>query len=257
METFQMKNILFAAVVFVISAVAGGCKKKNQSPDNRKTYLKKEVYSFGSVAYSYNAEGKLLRTDYTDNSSAANNYSITITKYTAAGLIEELLADYTGTSNDKKGVYTYNADGTVSKAMTYRLLPAGEILETEYNYTYTSGRIIYSIRNLSTGAIIPQQETWKNIDDNITQVKYYGINGALVETRDYTAYDNKRSPFETVPVVMSGINSKSNPLSFTRVVVSPASTAAISYTYEYNGDGYPVKRTSSSGAVATYEYIKQ
>jgi hypothetical protein len=252
-----MKNIVYLAVVILLYVIVGSCKKKNQTPDNRKTFLKKEIYSFGSVAYNYNADGKLVRTDYTDNSNANNNYSTTITKYTAGGLMEEVLVDNAGATIDKKVVCTYNADGTLSKITTYRLTPSGESIETEFLYSYPSGRIIYSIRNLSSGAVIPQQETWMNIDGNISQVKYYNILGGLDETRNYTSYDNRRSAFEAVPVALAGINSKSNPLAFTRVIAGTGATTNITYTYEYNDDGYPLKRTSNSGVIATYEYIKQ
>jgi uncharacterized protein YxeA len=252
-----MKNILFAVTISFFFIATEGCKKKNQEPDNRNTYLKKEIFSTGSVEYTYNAQSKLVRWDYTDNTNAANNYSITISKYSAEGLIEETLADYSGTSSDRKSVYTYNADGTISKSSVYRLTTTGEALQSEFLYSYNNGRVLNSVRNVATGEIIPKQETWINIDGNISQVKYYNVAGTLVETRDYTSYDKKRSPYKLIPAALAGINSKLNPLSYVRTITSTGETTNISFTYEYNEDGYPIKRISNNGGISTYEYIKQ
>jgi hypothetical protein len=46
---------------------------------------------------------------------------------------------------------------------------------------------------------------------------------------------------------------------FATNLYTPATGAAstFTYTYEANNDGYVTKRTSASGSVNTYEYIKK
>jgi hypothetical protein len=257
-----MKKYLFAFISFSVIIITS-CKKKDNPaappPTPQKIRLVKADFTSvaGVFTYNYNSSGFITSENFTGTTTGNPSRTITYSNYDIQGRVTEYIVDINDPSYaDSKTVISYNSNGKPERFI-YINLPSG----TNAGYTTLeySGLKVFVKNYSATNTLQNTTEyTYTTDGNNVAESKVFNAAGVLISTTAYSNYDTKNTyelllPFGTLSAPLS----KNNFLAFSRTVHSTGAVTNVTVTFEYNADGYPTKRTLSSGPVSTYEYSKQ
>ncbi len=251
----KTKTILLGllAVVFAIAC------KKNTSPPlvPTGTYLSKETSSVGTFTYNYDVQNRLQSVVFVSTDEAINqSWTLTVTSYDAQNRYVDALTDYTSpTQVDFRETTTYDANGNVLSKRYYNnttgvLLNGSQI--ADYSVPNEVKVSYYNASNVLTSYTV-----YKYDGNNRTEYRNYNTAGTQISAVVYSNYDANKAPYSLYPTGYSIAPASKNNVGTQNVTNYSGVTTAYTYTYEYNADGYATKRTSASGAISTYEYIKK
>ena len=248
-----MKKLMFAC--FAVSLAFTACKKSNDVVEPAHRNLITKITYDGAVpadrlmyTYTYDASNRMTTFARTSNpSNPSRNYTFT---YNANGS----LAEYFESIGNNKGKYTYNADGTVATQKEYSVSGAVETLYNTYTYTYAAGIVTENYVYSPTGNGFRQEYKY-DVNGNNIEVKSYNTTpanpaGTFSGTATYGNYDAQNNPNSSYPPAFIFPGSAKN--NYRSLSYNSGGTAT--YTYEYNADGYPTKRSAGSTDVSVYEY---
>jgi len=251
-----MKTISKISIFIVCISLFFSCKK-NDSPAvaTVKTYVSKITYSsVGTYDYTYDDQGRLQQEVYSGNAfnPATTTY---FTAYDAQGRITQTTTYYpAGTYAQVKSVLTYNGSGNLTRTDSY---PYGSTVANQYTlFTYSTNKITLAYFNGAGASQGSTEYTLSADGKNITGTKGFTAAGAVSYESIYT-FDTHICPDQLFPVgyAYSPVQNSNNWL--TRAQTISGTTTNLTFTYEYNSDGYVTKRTASSGSTSIYEYIKK
>ncbi|MEO7047777.1 MAG: hypothetical protein ABI091_20940 [Ferruginibacter sp.] len=245
-----MKKLMFLSLA--LSLVFTACKKsKNEADNTHQNLLVKRTDSDGLIfIYAYDANNRM--TSYTRNSNPYNpaqNYTFT---YNSNGS----LAEYFESNNHIKGKCTYNANGTIANKKEYSVSGTVETLVNNYTYAYAGGITTESYVYSGTGNGFRNEYKYDVNGNNIEEKAYSNTTtadplGTFSGTITNANYDAKKNPNSSYPSAFLFPGSAKN--NSGALVYNPGGSET--YSYEYNADGYPTKKTSVTG-VTNYEYIR-
>ncbi len=242
------------AILILLFAVS--CSKDNeptQEPvqeikDNR---LIKEINEKTTKIFAYNGNNQLTKVTELGDLGFGITQSIENYTYTD-GKITKKTEDFTG-SESFSFIYNY--------WYTNQKLSAVSVQKRINGINYDFQTLTY---NYDTSNVIKQTDERLNgdktlavidlVNDNITSVSYYtnvtfsNPAGVLNNTSLHTNYDNKKNPYLHLKSALYNF-----PISSSNNVGKYQSSNTVNYTYEYNSDGYPTKRTAGN-VVTTFEY---
>lgn len=241
-----MKKLMFLSLA--LSVVFTACKKNSDVEPAHKNLLVKKTDNDGlNFVFSYDANNRM--SGYTMSSNpynAARNYTFT---YNSNGG----LAEYFESIGSMKGKYTYNVDGTLAGKKGYSVSGTVETLVNTYTYTYVGGIVTENYVFAPTGNGFRIEYKY-DVNGNNTEEKSYNTTpanpaGTYSGTVIYGNYDAQVSPSSYYPsAFLFPGSAKNNPGSLTY-----SSGGTGTYTYQYNIDGYPTKRTMGT-EISVYEY---
>lgn len=247
---------IFLVLWAVVLAIA--CKKNTTTtPEATSTYLSKETGSVGSFTYNYDAQNRLQSVVFVSSNEAINPSStLTVTSYDAQNRLVDALTDYTSpTQIDFRETTTYDANGNVLSKRYYNnttgvLLNGSQI--ADYSVPNEVKVSYYNASNVLTSYTV-----YKYDGNNRTEYRNYNAAGTQISAVVYSDYDANKAPYTLWHSGYAVAPVSKNNVGTQKVTNSTGVTTTYTYTYEYNADGYATKRTSASGAVSTYEYIKK
>lgn len=175
-----------------------------------------------------------MKIDYTGSSSYGFKYSYGFKDETHTTLLDTEISMYKGTSD-----YSYFSSTKFSR-------PTPNIINALEKRADSNDKTLF-VYDLSNGNI-----TGSSV---YTGINSSNPNGQLNNTSVYSNYDTKKAPYTSLPMIyyfptfLASVNN---------IGKGEFSGNTVTYTYEYNEDGYPVKKTekSSNGItrVTTFEY---
>jgi hypothetical protein len=247
------KTLLAAAITM---AVSFSCKKNDSGPAPQKTILSTVNYSaVGTYTYTYD-NSNMLQTEVYGGNASNPVYTATIRSYDTKGRVVEVKAEYPSfPSYNYKMIVSYNDDGKIERRQRYDYTGA--------NIGYT--QFFYSAGTVSTkqysaaGTLISNDESTFSADGaNVVTYKTFNASGTLLTTTDYSNFDSKKTTDALLPYGDYDYPAnKNNWQAFSRKVNSTGAVSSFTASYEYNDDGYPLKRTASNGANIVYAYLKK
>lgn len=251
-----MKALTKILIAVALLLFFNACKKSD-SPVPLKTYLSKTISSTtGSYTYTYDAQGRMTKENYS-NGVTTQAWQSSLNVYDAQNrLVEMVTQSPTAAWPDIKSVMTYNASGKLATYYDYETGTPGHV--GYYSFEYTGNTIIRRKYN-GDGTINHRIEfVMDAVAANVLEARTYNAAGTLTLTTVYGNFDTQKTPSQLYPVGLYITPASTN--NFRTVTQTTASTGAVTtttFTYDYNADGYPTKRTSSTGATVDYEYFKQ
>lgn len=260
-----MKQVMYFITLSMLVLAIGACKKdKNDPPPPppKVTLLVKEDFGFGVNQYTYDGNNRMISVTYTDATTASNNNVITITKYDDKGRVQEANIDNAnGSLADTKEVNIFSADGKLERKDIYVKGTTGETLSSQIIYTYNGDKVDITRKTISTGAVLNYQGY--TIDANGNAIQFRGFNaitGVAVTVNEYTSFDDKKNAYANIPRGWYEFSSKNNYLALKQTNLTTGAVLNRTFTYEYDADGFPTKRTTLGGTttpVVTYTYEKK
>jgi YD repeat-containing protein len=257
-----MKTNLNTAILFMFLFLFMACKKSDTAtPAAQKTLLSKADFSpaGGIHTYTYDAAGNML-TEVSTAGTSGVAFTTTFTNYDVMGRVTEYITDYVSAAyTDIKTVVSFNASGKIDKILDFQL--NGGALDDYYTFEYPAGKQIrkyYTNANVLSGIA---ENTFSADGKNRIETKNFNNPSnlsVLSNTQAYSNFDTKKTRDLLFPYGYSLVEASENnfqTLTSTNNITNVVTTTT--YTYEYNSDGYFTKRTSSTGAVSLYEYIKK
>lgn len=248
-------NLLLTPVVTAMLCILlVSCTKKKGPPPGSvpQTLLVKTVTNTQTTNYEYGADNRVTKFTavFPD---PANNYSGIYT-YNPSGQLTEIFYDSDAT-DDTKNIYTYDGSGRIATVETYVI--SGGVAQpdskVEADYS-TPGKIsVYTTRLGETPYL--SVVYFLDAKGNIARQLSYNPSGLLTVTTENSDFDDKHAANLSIP--RSGFARNSNNYRKVVVTVPGGSPSTATYAYEYNPDGYPTKRTTNTGGVISYEYLKQ
>ena len=201
---------------------SNGSTKTIYQYDSNYRLISEELFSggesYGGYQYTYDSEGKLFR--------ATNGSTVRI--------------DYAYTEDQVQSIIVYQYNGLEMA------------LVNSYSYLYADNQIT----EYFYGPVDNRRSVYRfdPVFKNLLDVKVYllgagELTGTYLKTTTYNNYDNQKNPCTDLPFLGFPEKQIHNP-----GIVSVEGETPYSYTYEYNADGYPTKRTKSTGTVDTYKY---
>ena len=252
-----MKHIKLLFATCLIAALSFSCGKDDGDPEptELQTCLSKTITSSSTTTFHYDENNRAISSEVEFSSSPLNNYSSAYT-YNSSGQLTEWLITNT-TSTRTKLLYFYNSSGQISKIETYLVSPDGT--STPDRETVASYATPGKIRVLTTpfgGSSYLETDYFIDAKGNIIKQQTYSPAGMMTTTSEYRSFDDKNSPSLSTPRTSFARNVNN----YLDVTITSHDTGGVStgtYTYEYNPEGYPTKRTTNTGSITTYEYIKK
>ncbi|XVJ66043.1 MAG: hypothetical protein HEQ40_07740 [Lacibacter sp.] len=257
-----MKKYLIAFISFSVIIVTS-CKKKDNpaapAPAPQKTRLVKADFTSvaGVFAYTYNSNGHIASENFTATTTGNFSRTVTYSNYDLQGRVTEYTVDINDPAFvDSKTVISYSSNGRPERFIYFDLPSGANAGFTTFEY---SGLKVIVKRYSSTNTLQGTTEyTYTTDGNNLAEMKVFNAAGVLISTTAYSNYDTKNTYESLLPAgSLSAPLSKNNFQALSRTVHSTGAVTNFTVTFEYNADGYPTKRTLSSGAVSTYEYTKQ
>lgn len=245
-----MKKLLIACLA--CASVLLSCKKGSDDvvEPARKNLLTKRTDSDGLVFnYTYDASNRMVTWTRSSNAfNPAQNISFT---YNANGMLTEFFES----NSSYRTKYTYNADATVSTKKSYSVSGAVETLNDTYTYSYATGAVTENYVQASTGNGFRQEYKY-DTKGNQTEVKSYNTTtanpaGTYSGMVTYGNYDAKNHYNSSAPAAFLFPAPPKN-----NVGTIVYSFGTVNYTFEYNADGYPIKRFENGTLVSTFEYTR-
>lgn len=254
-----MKHLFIIQVLFCVVLAAASCTKEESKTRNHITLLAIEEFSSDKYEYSYDANNRLSRVVYTSSFEPSLNFTASVTAYGPNGEITELIKEYEGLQPDEREVISYNANGRPSQRNSFSKLPAGEMLTLQYFYEYAANNI--TIKWSVNGSAPANHVVYTlNANGNITEITLYK-SGVAATRVEYSAFDNKKHPYENISKGWSQFFYSSNNYQAAKSTqLSTGTVKTLTITREYDADGYPVKQTVFNGTstlTGTFSYIKK
>lgn len=257
-----MKQKLFFIITGLCVISFFSCRK-NDTPVQTKTLLIKAAYQSYTDEYNYESGGTLINTFRRFSSSPGDLGIISITKYDNKGRVEESIFTFPSGSV-VRSVNIYNANGKKEQEDQYTRTNNGEVLSWQYFYTYTGNTVLVRRKNISNGTTLNYYELTYDNTGNIAVYKIYNSSsGSLIQQQEYSDFDGKKEANSLLPEGFSEIvfkeNYRSVKITSYNANGSVNSVNNFTYTYEYDADGYPTKRTTIGGnspSIITYSYKK-
>jgi len=258
-------KLLFVLFVGIALSTAYSCTKDeddggddNGGGDNtpKTCYIKKETQKNGAyTTVEYNSDHQVIKSiEYDSTGKVSKKNEIT---YDANKKIIKLEV-FTGNTLTAKFEYSYNAQGKLAKADIYGEQGGTFKKVGYYEYTFTGDnltKIVTKMEYMGQTIEAAKLEFTYSGGNAITK-KEYGFDFSslslkLQTTYDYM-YDTKINPYRNIGVndIMGDPQfiSKAN---VTKMTVKDdkgaiQNEASMNYTYEYNDNKYPTKRTEAS-----------
>ncbi len=250
-----LKNTI-AILIFIFMASCSKDNEPKQEPvqEIKENRLLKEINDKTTKTFQYNNSGQLIKiTELGQVDAFGITQSITSYTYNFEGKISVKIEEFAGSAS---AVFTYNyyygLDGKLGYIAVRRKLGAASFQDfADLVYDFTTTNVIKETDTFN------QKATIVNIlNGNVTGTSYYtnvtsiNPNGILNYTNLYSNYDNKKTSYDyfSLKILYNfPFTSKNNEGRY------ESSGVDINYTYEYNSDGYPTKRTAGN-VVTTFEY---
>lgn len=241
MKTIKILSIaLFAIMLF-------SCSKDDDSvatePTHRNLLLEVED-DFSKTVYQYDSNFRIIsqETFYDGSSSGITQYT-----YDSQGKLKRI-AD-TG----RRVEYAYIGD-KLDNIKTYQDFGSGEQLTGTESYIYGANQITEHYVSGFSSTRYRRVYSFDAVSGNITELNVFLTTpddnvGTFATKVTYSNYDNKKSPFSDLPFMNFPAKQNNN----AGKIQTDSETPYI-YTYEYNADGYPTKRTRNTGSIETYQY---
>jgi YD repeat-containing protein len=254
-----MKAILNTGIFILFLFFIDACKKNDTAPPAaQKTLLSKADFSpaGGIHTYTYDDAGNML-TEVSTAGTSGVAFTTTFSNYDVMGRATEYIVDYVSAAyTDEKTVVSFNASGKIDRILSFQL--NGGALDAYSAFEYPAGKQIrkdYTNANVLTSSA---ESTFSADGKNLIETKNFSSASVLRNTQAYSNFDTKKSKDLLFPFGYSPFEPSEN--NFQTVTSTNNITSVITtttYTYEYNSDGYITKRTSSTGSISLYEYIKR
>lgn len=253
-----MKNLFsILSIVFLTSICLISCKKDIKEQEKTvKILLSKTTTSSTITTYDYDENGNIIEAYLDYFSSPINNISYVYTYVSNNQLKEYLITPDDTIRNVLKFKYNYNGDGKVSKISSFIVKDGEEDIYEMQEATYSSEKISINITKYVDATTYLSVEYYLDSKGNLYQQKTFRPNGDEWIITEYPTYDDK-STSSTSTVKTSFYSNKNNYLSVKITDLETGNISEGTYTYEYNEDGYPTKRTTDTGVITDYEYIKK
>lgn len=245
-----IKHILSATLVLVMFASCSSDDDGGNRP--LQTLLSKQMTDTETLYYSYDNNNRA--TGYSsENIVGENNYTVTYS-YNSSGQLSETYYN-TESGTYFKVVYSYNNDGQLTKIENYTVTGDFASFESKSEADYSTAGKVSVYRTHVSGTPYLNTEYYLDPNGNTTSQLSYESSGLLIVTTVNSNFDDKKIASASLP----NENFVRNKNNYGIVAVTPTggSSNIHNFTYEYNDDGYPTKRTSNTGSVVTYEYIQQ
>jgi YD repeat-containing protein len=254
-----MKAQLNARFLILILFFFIACKKNDTTPPAaQKTLLSKADFSpsGGVHTYTYDAAGNML-TEVSTAGTLGTAFTTTFTNYDVMGRATEYITDYVSAAyTDDKTVVSFNASGKIDRILSFQL-NGGAFIEYS-TFEYPAGKQIRKDYTNANALISSAESTFSADGTNLIETKNFSSAAVLRTTQAYSNFDTKKSKDLLFPYGYSPFEPNENNfqiLTSTNNITGAVTTTT--YTYEYNSDGYVTKRTSSTGNIVLYEYIKK
>lgn len=262
-----MKTLKTIIAIAILSLFSISCSSDNEStPEpNKPTYLlTKTTNDLGYSTYTYDANNKLSTVEHIN--PGFTNYKTTFF-YNSNGKLEETLEVSTGgafpSSIKTKMTYIYDAQ---NKLIEKKYFQTSDSSPTQYDYVrsyffeYNGNSVIQKV--VDKGNSLPSNRYVFDFNTNGNVLKYTSYNqidannpNGLINFSIVYVYDDKMNVETSFPEEsFFPFVTKNNAIKFTKTDQSGTPTIT-DIAYEYNQDGYPIKRTMS-GQSYTYEWKK-
>ncbi|MEZ4803665.1 MAG: hypothetical protein R2797_12910 [Gelidibacter sp.] len=245
------KHILTAALTLILLASCSSDDDGGSTP--MQTLLTKIVTNSQTTTYTYDNNNRA--TGFSSvYSNPLNDYAATYT-YNSSGQLSEAFYDVQSPSDDFKSVYFYNVSGQVTKIETYLVVDGVETYDSKSEADYSVPGKVSVYQTYAGNAPYLSVEYYLDANGNTTSQLSYDTNGLLIVTTENSDFDDKHISSLSVP--NTGFVRNVNNYRTVTVTPTGGTPNVGTFTYEYNNDDYPTKRTSNTGSVVTYEYIKR
>lgn len=248
-----MKTLQIITLLLCINFLISCSSDDDASNNNQQTLLAKSVTSSQTTTYVYDDNNRVISNEVIA-SNPLNNYS-TIYTYNGSGQLAEVFYDSESSTEDIKSVYFYNESGQTTKIENYLVSSGISTLDSKSEAIYdTPGKVsVYETPNGSTPYL--SVEYFLDANGNVIEQLAYDTAGFLIVTTENSDFDDKHSP--SLSITKTGFVKNVNNYGTVTVTATGGVPSTGTFTYEYNSDGYPTKRTSNTGSIFTYEYIKR
>lgn len=214
--------------------------------DNKPVFTGKTSLSGESVAsteYNYNSDGRLSgRTLYIGQSMEYKE----ILTYDGKGRIKEFkYTDYRfSENNDYLTTYSYNNDNTITKTLSYKLEWGNEVSLTDV-YTMNEQGLIYMKENLSSTDILAfEGNNLINVltSGNMTGTYIYDY-AHPVKGEYLNIYKNQYGSYSNI-LLTGNFDKLAKAGDKYKISANSAPYGLVTYSYEFDAEGYPVKETA-------------
>jgi hypothetical protein len=264
-----MKTLKIIIAVTILSLFSISCSKDDESAPEQEptkpTYLlTKSTNDLGYSNYTYDANNKLSTVEHIN--PGFTNYKTTFF-YNSNGKLEETLEVSTGgafpSSTKSKVTYIYDAQNRLIEKKHFQTsydFPTQYDYVRSYFFEYNGNSVIQKV--VDKGNSLPSNRYVFDFDTNGNILKYTSYNqidannpNGLINFSTVYVFDDKVNVESSFPTEsLFPFLTKNNPIKYTQTDQSGTPTIT-DIAYEYNQDGYPIKRTVS-GQAYTFEWKK-
>src|SRR5690606_37604061 len=241
-----IKHILSVTLVLVMLASCSSDDDSGSQP--LQTLLSKRITSTETISYTYDNNNRAIGYS-SENIVGENNYTVTYS-YNSSGQLSETYYN-TESGTYFKVVYSYNNDGQLTKIENYTVTDDFASFESKSEADYSTAGKVSVYRTHLSGTPYLNVEYYLDANGKITSQLFYSTEGFLIVTTENSYFDTKNAATLSLPknAFVRNVNNYG-----TVTVTATGGTPTVgTYTYEYNSDDYPTKRTSNTGSVVTYE----
>lgn len=263
-----MKTLKIIMAITILSLFSISCSKDDESaPEQTKpTYLlTKSTNDLGYSNYTYDANDKLSTVEHIN--PGFSNYKTTFF-YNSNGKLEETLEVSTGgafpSSSKTKVTYIYDAE---NRLIEKKYFQTSDNSPTQYDYVrshffeYNGNSVIQKI--VDKGNSLPSNRYVFDFNTNGNVSKYTSYNQidannpkGLINFSIVYVYDDKMNVETSFPAEsLFPLINKNNIIKLTQTNSSGEATI-VDIIYEYNQDGYPIKRTVSGQGSTAFGWEK-
>lgn len=265
MKTLKTLSILFAFALLISSC------SKSEDGSTQPTYLLSKISykkSSETTVLLYNSNNKLISVE--SDLKGAFHYLTTIVYNSNGQIYETLQTPAPGGSGLEKTTYIYNADNKIieKKYFTTAIDAPNDFKYTSSDFYEYNGNTIESKRKIKTDNFFSRRSIY-NLDSNknVTNATFYknmteaNPQGIISYSTNFE-YDTKSNYLKSLPSEYMILTSYTFPIinnnNYTKATTPQNSTTVSNLVYEYNSDGYPIKRTTdeSENSITMFEYKK-
>lgn len=253
MKTLK-KTLLILSIILIIS-----CSKDDeqvQTPKTQTTLLSKINYSPTTYTkFLYDESNKLIFEEQVSSNGRVYNKTFV---YSTKNKISETIRKQTpGLNSIIKQTYSYDSQDRIIEIKSFvstANLPNDFVLEYSDMFSYSTNNIEFTRKNVQNNYSSQRTIFELNQNGNYTTVKYFSNMSAtdpigVLSTTSNLEYDTKNNLFANIP--SEYLLSEKTKNNITKITNSGNSASVLNFSYEYNQDGYPIKRNDE----VTFEYI--